>query len=289
MPSSSSWAARAWAPCTLGLVLTAGACSSEVTLDPPPGVVGREVIDHEVARPILAGSEVMTPDTSPPGSDSAGAGAGGAPATTSCKPNQTVLSGYVTNARDLGGTPLSTGESVACGAIYRGAPVRVADVGCTEVAKLGLRTLIDLRVEGERTSTPDSDCVDAARVFAPLPIPYGLSAADYLNDLHATESIATIFHTFGDPDAYPIYFHCTFGRDRTGVVGALLLQALGATRSVVMEEYLLSRPNVGAYPDALDAVLDEIAQRGGAEAVLKSIGITDAELAVMRSHAVTIE
>ena len=86
MPSSSSWAARAWAPCTLGLVLTAGACSSEVTLDPPPGVVGREVIDHEVARPILAGSEVMTPDTSPPGSDSAGAGAGGAPRAQPAQP-----------------------------------------------------------------------------------------------------------------------------------------------------------------------------------------------------------
>ena len=252
-------------------------------------MVGREIIDHEVARPILAGSEVMRPDTNAPGSDGGSGGSAGEPTATSCKPNQTVLSGYVTNARDLGGTKLSTGETVACGAIYRGAPLRVADVGCAEVGKLGLRTLIDLRIEGERTSTPDADCVDAARVYAPLPIPYGLGPTDYLNDLHATESIATIFHTFGDPSAYPIYFHCTFGRDRTGVVGALLLQALGATRGVVMEEYLLSRPNVGAYPDALDAVLDDIALRGGAEAVLKSIGITEAELAVMRSHAIAVE
>ncbi len=267
-------------------MLTASGCSSEATLEPAPAVVGREIIDHEIARPILAGSEVMMPDTSPPGADG---GAAGAPAETACKPNQTVLSGYVTNARDLGGTQLSPGESVACGAIYRGAPLRVSETGCTEVARLGLRTLIDLRIESERLGTPDADCVDATRVFAPLPVPYGLSAADYLNDLHATESIATVFHAFGDPAAYPIYFHCTFGRDRTGVVGALLLQALGATRAVVMEEYLLSRPNVGAYPDALDAVLDEIAQRGGAEAVLKSIGITDDELTVMRSHAIAVE
>lgn len=295
MTSSTFRASRFWAPSfwsALGLLLTASGCSSEVTLEPAPGVVGREIIDHEIARPILAGSEVMMPDTRSPGSEGGAAGAAGvagAPTDTGCKPNRTVLSGFVTNARDLGGTPLSTGESVACGAIYRGAPLRVSDTGCTEVAGLGLRTLIDLRIEGERTSSPDADCVDAKRVFAPLPIPYGLSATDYLNDLHATESIATIFHTFGDPDAYPIYFHCTFGRDRTGVVGALLLQALGATRGVVMEEYLLSRPNVGAYPDALEAVLDEIAQRGGAEAVLKSIGITDAELDVMRSHAIAVE
>lgn len=289
MPSSSFRASLFQAPAfcsALYLVLATAGCSSEITRDPLPAVVGREL-----ARPVVAGSEVMTPDTGVAGSND-GAGAGGtagAPVETGCKPNQTVLSGYVTNARDLGGTQLATGESVACGAIYRGAPLRVSETGCTEVARLGLRTLIDLRIEGERTGSPDADCVDATRVYAPLPVPYGLSATDYLNDLHATESIATVFHTFGDPDAYPIYFHCTFGRDRTGVVGALLLQALGASRGVVMEEYLLSRPNVGAYPDALDAVLDEIAQRGGAEAVLKSIGISDDELAVMRSHAITIE
>jgi protein-tyrosine phosphatase len=291
MPSSTFRASHFWAPTfcgALSLALTAVGCSSEVTLEPPPAVVGPEVIDHEAARPILAGGEVMAPDTSAPGSDGGAAGAAGAPA-TGCKPNRAVLSGVVTNARDLGGTQLATGESVACGAIYRGAPLRVSETGCAEVASLGLRTLIDLRIEGERSGAPDSDCVAATRVFAPLPVPYGLSATDYLNDLHATESIATVFHTFGDPDAYPIYFHCTFGRDRTGVVGALLLQALGATRAVVMEEYLLSRPNVGAYPDALDAVLDEIAERGGAEAVLKSIGITDAELDVMRSHAIAVE
>lgn len=295
MPSLPAVAFRAapfWAPTICGalsLALTAVGCSGEVTRDPLPGVVGREIIDHEAARPILAGSEVMAPDTNAPGSNGGAAGAEGAPAETGCKPNRTVLSGLVTNARDLGGTLLATGESLACGAIYRGAPLRVSETGCAEVAGLGLRTLIDLRIEGERTSSPDADCVDATRVYAPLPVPYGLSATDYLNDLHATESIATVFHTFGDPDAYPVYFHCTFGRDRTGVVGALLLQALGATRAVVMEEYLLSRPNVGAYPDALDAVLDEIAQRGGAEAVLKSIGITDAELDVMRSRAIAVE
>ena len=142
-------------------------------------------------------------------------------------------------------------------------------------------------LEDERLATPDADCVGARRVFAPMPIPYGLGPTDYLNDLHATASIAIAFHTFGDPDAYPVYFHCTFGRDRTGVVGTLLLLTLGATRDTVMAEYLLSEPNVGAYPDSLDAVLDEIEQRGGAETVLRDVGITSAELAVMRGRLTT--
>ncbi|HYQ16543.1 MAG TPA: tyrosine-protein phosphatase, partial [Polyangiaceae bacterium] len=176
-------------------------------------------------------------------------------AATECEPNQAVLTSEMSNARDLGGTPLTDGRHVACGAVYRGPPLRLSDSGCAEASRLGLRTLIDLRVDGERSSSPDAACVDAERVFAPLPIPYGVSPTDYLNDLHETPSIAAIFHAFGDPSAYPIYFHCTYGRDRTGIVGALLLLALGASREVVMQEYLLSQPNVGAYPDSLNAVL----------------------------------
>jgi protein-tyrosine phosphatase len=200
-----------------------------------------------------------------------------------------VLTSELSNARDLGGTPLAPAGAVACGAIYRGPPLRLSDSGCGEAAQLGIRTLIDLRIESERTNIPDAACVDAKRVFAPLPVPYGLAPADYLNDLHETASMALAFHTFGDEAAYPIYFHCTFGRDRTGVVGALLLLALGATRETVMQEYLLSQPYVGAFPDSLAAVLDEVEQRGGAEAVLREIGITTAELEVMRAHAVAIE
>jgi Tyrosine phosphatase family len=83
-----------------------------------------------------------------------------------------------------------------------------------------------------------------------------------------------------------VYFHCTYGRDRTGVIGALLLLALGASRQTVMEEYMLSEPNVGAYPVALEAVLDEIERRGGATQLLRELGITDEELAVLRRRAV---
>jgi hypothetical protein len=68
-----------------------------------------------------------------------------------------------------------------------------------------------------------------------------------------------------------------------------LLLALGASEAAVMDEYLLSKPNVGAYPDALAAVLDEVRQRGGAEAVLRELGISSAELAVMRQRALVTD
>lgn len=247
---------------------------------------------HEPWSPGLGAGEAAAGSASAGGADdegaaAAGAGSGAASATSpeGCTPGRFVLLGEVNNARDLGGTPLSPRGAVACGAVYRGPPLVLTTQGCAAAAGLGIRTVIDLRTESERLSNPDADCLDAARVFAPLPVPYGLGPSDYLDDLHEAASMAQVFHAFGDPAAYPIYFHCTFGRDRTGIVGALLLLTLGATRSAVMQEYLLSQASVGAYPSSLDAVLDEVEQRGGAEAVLKSLGISNDELAVMRATA----
>ena len=209
----------------------------------------------------------------------------GGVASAVCPQRPWVLTSELVNARDVGGTPLSQGGNVVCGSIFRGPPLTLTPAGCEQARALGLRTVIDLRVEYERSAVPDSQCVGADFVLTPLPVPYGLAAADYLADLNA-DTIATVFHTFGDPERYPIYFHCTWGRDRTGVVAALLLLTLGASEEDVMAEYLLSRASVGAYPNALQAVLAEIAARGGPERFLTGIGISREEIAVIRSHAV---
>lgn len=175
---------------------------------------------------------------------------------------------------------------MACGAVFRGPPLRLTPGGCLDADALSIRTIIDLRTESERNAVPDAACVQAARVLAPLPIPYGLAPADYLRDLRETASIAAAFHTLGDPNAYPIYLHCTWGRDRTGVVGALFLLALGADRATVMQEYQLSAATVGAYPSSLAAVLDEVETLGGIDKFLATIGISRAELAAMRARAI---
>lgn len=237
-----------------------------------------------------AGTTMARDVASPRWSGESDGGAGGAAADGAaaggCRPGQRILQDEATNARDLGGTPLADGRHVACGQLLRGAPVVLSSSNCSQLDGLGVKTIIDLRTDSERESTPDAACVKAQLVAAPFPIPYGLSAEDYLRVLHETAALATAFRTFGDASAYPVYFHCTYGRDRTGVIGALLLLALGATRDTVMNEYLLSEPFVGAYPDALDAVLDEVESRGGVERVLQDAGITTEELATLRSLAI---
>jgi protein-tyrosine phosphatase len=200
-----------------------------------------------------------------------------------------ILTDELTNARDLGGTPLGAEAMVAYGALYRGPPLAgLSKRGCGELGALGLATIVDLRIESERDARPQDACAleQADLVLAPLPVPYSVSADDYIADMNATDSIAEAFRALGDEAAYPIYIHCSWGRDRTGVLSALILSALGARREDIMQEYLLSEPSVGAYPRSLAAMLDELEERGGIDAYLTAAGVTSEQLATLRARAV---
>ena len=217
------------------------------------------------------------------------ASAAGMAGSEPCAPGQRILPEYVVNARDMGGVPLPGSASVACRTLYRGAPLAdFDDPACAAFSDLAVGTVIDLRIESERTGKPDSPCVVASTpvVLAPLPIPYNLSPSDYIADLDTNDSIAKAFSALGDDAAYPVYLHCTWGRDRTGVLGAVILLALGATPEDILAEYELSASEVGAYPDSLNAVLDEIAARGGVESYLAEAGVTDSQIDVLRKHAI---
>lgn len=213
-------------------------------------------------------------------------GPGPAPVTADagCQPGTFVFDGTVLNARDLGGTATSMGQ-VACGAILRGAAPS-SSAACAPFVALGVKTVIDLREPSERQNVPDAACLPGPLVLAPMPIPYNVSPADYLADLDATASVRTVFTQLGDEGAYPLFFHCTYGRDRSGVIAALVLLVLGASREDILAEYQLTRAaGLSTSPASLEAVLDEVARRGGIEAHLRAIGVTDAELATLRAHA----
>ena len=53
--------------------------------------------------------------------------------------------------------------------------------------------------------------------------------------------ISDVLQALTSPDVrWPIYLHCTSGRDRTGVIVAAILHALDITNDIIVEEYLLS-------------------------------------------------
>lgn len=272
------------------LTILAGLLAScgRTGLAPDPGLDGASVDDRGLASTDASGAGGgMGGATSFPDAPADAVDAGDA---EHCSPGQRILLAYVVNARDMGGVPLPDSSSVACRTLYRGAPLAGLDpVACAAFSELGVRTVIDLRTAAERTGKPDSPCVlvSASLVLAPLPIPYNVSPTDYLADLDTTDSIAAAFAALGDDAAYPVYFHCTWGRDRTGVLAAVILLALGATREHILAEYQLSvAGGVGAYPNSLSAVLDRIDADGGVERYLAQAGVSQSQVDVLRRHAI---
>jgi protein-tyrosine phosphatase len=114
---------------------------------------------------------------------------------------------------------------------------------------------------------------------------------------------AELFDQLLQADA-PVVFHCTAGKDRTGVAAALILLALGVPRATVQQDYLLTNQHYRHPPLAhsetppevlqvlwrvqdgfLDAALQTIdAQPGGLDAYLQRLGLGPAALAALRTR-----
>lgn len=165
------------------------------------------------------------------------------------------------NARDLGGVPLTDGGVTACGRFLRSdetAKISDADIG--RLLDYPVRLVIDLRTPEEVEQLPSR--------FAGLPdvryenisllgrdldtgigavVPHKPGRAEInLGDLyihmliHAGPQIATVFNLMADLDTGALLFHCLHGKDRTGLVAALLLKLAGASDAVIVENYAIS-------------------------------------------------
>jgi len=204
-----------------------------------------------------------------------------------CTPGTSVLAPELLNGRDLGGIATPNGP-LQCGQLFRSAaPSGLKSSGCAGFAQLGIKTVIDLREASERLGTPFADCVtqQVTTVIAPLPIPYSVSAADYLADLHTDASITKVFETMADDASWPMLFNCTYGRDRTGIVAAMVLQLAGASREDILVDYRRTADSgLSITPASLEAALDELDRLGGAEAHLLSLGLSADAVANVRRH-----
>jgi len=166
------------------------------------------------------------------------------------------------NFRDLGGYPSALGGEVRWGMVYRAG--RIDELTARDMAvydELGIRTVFDLRRDDERQRCPDpvpnvQVCL-LSRVFEQRPLPDGDTLVDheqavqFLRDMysgllaHAAAEIGELFRGMGADDALPTLFHCTAGKDRTGVVAALLLTWLGVDRELVLDDFELTEQYAG--------------------------------------------
>lgn len=170
------------------------------------------------------------------------------------------------NFRQLGGYVGADGRRVKCGLLYRSGAL--ADAVRTPHDKallesLGLRSIFDFRSSQERAFLPDPP-LPGARQFdiSAMVSPDGqevnfdiasfftMSAAqlrqvfDQVHQSYAglpfyNEAYREMFRQLLAGNA-PLLFHCSAGKDRTGVAAALILLALGVSRQDVMADYLLT-------------------------------------------------
>ena len=156
------------------------------------------------------------------------------------------------NLRDVGGYTTHDGSYTQWRTLYRSDGLhRVPKAAQRSLIDSGLRTVIDLRTKIEVVTAPNvfADSEEVAYVHLPMLAPHIVSQhrADSLEELYKLlidgygAQIADVITELGDRDGFPAIVHCSAGKDRTGVVIALLLELVGVTRDQIVEDYVLTK------------------------------------------------
>lgn len=169
------------------------------------------------------------------------------------------------NFRDLGGYRAECGRSVRHGLIYRSQDFsNLSSEDMERLRDLGIVLVCDVRSDSERLQTPSQWPVEGELERLNLNISADLRASHEAitqllsgapNEEHARQAMLLTYRMF--PDAFatklaqlfdcilaseqlPLAFHCAAGKDRTGFIAAILLNALGVPRATILADYLLT-------------------------------------------------
>lgn len=192
----------------------------------------------------------------------------------------------VTNCRDIGGKTLKSGKRMKQGNLFRtGNADGITDKGRERMRELGVKTEIDIRDVTEISSSPVGEEVYYYN--------FKMFYDDYSNYVERNcEAVRKAFGIFADEEAYPIFYHCRIGTDRTGFTTYLLYGLLGAEEEDIYRDYLFSNfgliedsrtlhgsgvNNVQLYYDAINAFPGETLQEHCYN-FLVSIGVSEEEL-----------
>ena len=189
------------------------------------------------------------------------------------------------NFRDLGGYSSSGGKAVRWCQVFRSDALVLEDKDFDAFERLGIRVVYDLRSEREYQEAPDRLPASAHTiVHVPLVTEDSAPSIDavladgevflaevYLHMLNRSAlTIGRIIANLADDARRPAVFHCAAGKDRTGLVAAILLAALGVSEEDILEDYELTSNYLTT--ERVNAVLDRIqTERGMAPEVAAGI------------------
>jgi len=185
------------------------------------------------------------------------------------------------NFRDLGGYATTDGRTVKWRTLFRADAVhRLPDAELDQLAEIGLRTVIDLRTEAEveegHLNDPSRGITHVhldvlGEVWKPRDLAEDADASEVLGDLYVqmldigAAALSGAFRALADADNLPAVFHCAAGKDRTGVLAAMVLSTIGVADHVIVADYAISGTNMNELierlkrdrPETLTAMSDQ--------------------------------
>ena len=182
------------------------------------------------------------------------------------------------NFRDLGGYPTRDGRRVRWRQLFRSDALHL--LSAADVAhlrdELRIGDVVDLRSTGE-IKTDGRGPLEAEPIrFHHLPLfdgntamrterPEAYTLADryFLLAEFAKGPIARVITTLAGTTS-PAVYHCAAGKDRTGVISAVLLALLGVRDEVIVADYAATQENI-------DAIIDRLMATEGYQAMLSAL------------------
>jgi len=188
---------------------------------------------------------------------------------------EVALEGVV-NFRDLGGYATTDFRSILRGRVYRAGDIsNLTDADMEELKRRKIYTVIDFRGEGEAAAAPDRLLPGAE--YLPLPAGSGnstdmssftkghVSGTDLMMAFYSDVSVfkekyRPFFRKLQMlPDTSAVVFHCSAGKDRTGIAAALLLYILEIPMETIMSDYVLSNHyRVNENKKMIDYMVNEL-------------------------------
>jgi protein-tyrosine phosphatase len=227
------------------------------------------------------------------------------------------------NFRDLGGAATADGRTVRHGVVYRADDLNtLTGSDLAVLGGLGVKTVIDLRTSGEvSASTLSYRTIGIAHHH--LPVIKELWSHDMVDEADLEQDLAHRYvqmvelgapalaravSMMADRSYGPTVFHCAAGKDRTGILAALVERLLGVDDAVILERYAASGPVMdhlvarwtkdlpaspnqapahfrAAPPRTLQTFLGIVDERfGGAEQLLVDSGMLAVDVQVLRDR-----
>jgi protein-tyrosine phosphatase len=223
------------------------------------------------------------------------------------------------NVRDLGGIVVPGGTTRPGAVVRADSLCRLSAEGRDALVRFGIRTVVDLRRRSEIEVDPNPFRTHEAITYHHLPLESAVAfalmprvetgeLADQLIVDLSRRNVARVFQTMANAPEGGIIFHCAAGKDRTGIVAALLLSLVGATVDAIVEDYVLSDVGLGRFhaqwladahpldrdrvrglivcrPERPAALLEHVARRyGGVERYLLGAGVEPTEIERLRAR-----